>query len=85
MSEYREVLHRWAASVVPEATEVVSVQMHFNEGYNYSSVAYDDASFSATIGYKDSAGTIQSKWFDHDVLPSMSELLQELFKLAEAE
>ena len=87
MSEYKNVLNRWAAEKLGvSASEIDSVEFIYDEGYCYSSCTYESPSFEATVYLRGPIGRRRyCRTFSVDEVGTFGSLLSELFEIAERE
>lgn len=90
MDEYKRILHEWALSTLPRdlgAVRVISADVDYYRGFGGSDITpADDPELSISIRYATADGSVTTYtlYDNEDNAMRMSELLQDLFRLAEA-
>lgn len=95
MSDYQEVLYKWALTKVPadrNAVRVTDVTFEFNkaryDGCETCGYGADEDTLDAAIAYVEADGT--RGWYTHsrdayDMNSGMAEIIQQLLEIAEKE
>ena len=88
MSEYRDVLFKWAEQYLEAGAKVTDVRFQHDEGYYYSSLTYEDP-YDEIVIYWIPVGSdmeISSRYNpSYDEAPGFGDLLRQLFEIAERE
>jgi hypothetical protein len=91
VSEYKRVLQAWALSTLPkdlDAVRVLKVDVDYYRGFGGSDVTpADDPELSIRVDYEDTSGEHRTywPWGNEDNAKRLGELLQDLFRIAEAD